>query len=379
MTGEPHRDLPTVVAEVKARIGELSHRRSRIGEQNTKGVLIEPVLSALGWDLWNLNEVSREYRHKSQDDPVDYALFLDQFPCLFVEAKALGTDLRDRRLASQTIAYAATVGVEWCVLTDGDEYRLYNAHAPVDVDEKLFRKVKISDAEAGDDIVETLSLLTKKKMAENRLAVLWKSEFIDRRIQAALEDSIGGQDVRLINLLRKRLGDLTGVDIRGSLERLDVSVKPIIPTPSVRHGRKVVAGKVALPEGVAGNQQRATEYSGPALVMNYRHSHARALYNGGQVVVLSGSTIMAKTHPSLKDKDRELRKRLSDEGTLGEDETNGLLTMKREFPFKSPSQAARFVAGCSVSGNRDWHIENSGAPLGSWLESVRLGNGQVRP
>jgi hypothetical protein len=28
--------------------------------------------------------------------------------------------------------------VEWCVLTDGNEYRFYNASVPLDADEKLF-------------------------------------------------------------------------------------------------------------------------------------------------------------------------------------------------------------------------------------------------
>ncbi len=225
MTGETTQALISTVVQVKDRIAELRHRKSRVGEQNTKSVLIEPMLSALGWNVWDLNEVSREYRHKSQDNPVDYALLLDHSPCLFVEAKALGTALRDRRLASQSIAYAATVGVEWCVLTDGDEYRIYNAHAPVDVDEKLFRTVTISKAATADDTVDIISLLSKNKMAENQLGILWKGEYIDRRVKAALEDSFRGQNVSLINLLKKRLGDLPRADIRGALKRLDIIVK----------------------------------------------------------------------------------------------------------------------------------------------------------
>jgi hypothetical protein len=59
-------------------------------------------------------------------------------PRLFIETKALDQDLTNRKWASQIMGYAATAGVKWCVLTDGDEYRLLNAMAEVDVDEKLF-------------------------------------------------------------------------------------------------------------------------------------------------------------------------------------------------------------------------------------------------
>ena len=36
------------------------------------------------------------------------------------------------------MGYAIVAGVEWVVLTDGNEYRIYNTHAPVPVAEKLF-------------------------------------------------------------------------------------------------------------------------------------------------------------------------------------------------------------------------------------------------
>jgi len=104
----------------------------------------------LGWDTHDPDEVFREYRRKPQDNPVDHALFLHRSPRLFVEAQGLGTNLLDRKWVSQTLGYATVVGVEWCVLTNGDEYRLYNAHAPVDVEEKLFRSVTVSDDTCDD-------------------------------------------------------------------------------------------------------------------------------------------------------------------------------------------------------------------------------------
>ena len=59
-------------------------RDRRINEQNVKATLIEPILEALGWDIRDWDEVHREYRGKSADRPVDYALKILRTPRLFL-------------------------------------------------------------------------------------------------------------------------------------------------------------------------------------------------------------------------------------------------------------------------------------------------------
>ncbi len=76
-------------------------------------------------------------------------------PRLLVEAKGLGDVLSDRKWIGQILGYAAVAGVEWCVLTDGNEYRFYNATVPLDADDKLFYHVKLSEddeAKAAGDL-----------------------------------------------------------------------------------------------------------------------------------------------------------------------------------------------------------------------------------
>jgi hypothetical protein len=233
MSDAGRQKLDSVIARLRERINETRGRKPAIGEQNTKNALINPLLTALGWDLEDLDEISLEYRRKPQDNPVDYAIFLFRAPCLFVEAKALDADLSDRRWVSQTLGYATVVGVEWCVLTNGDEYRLYNSHALVDADEKLFRTVRISDASQQAFTLETVELLSKDKMGEKQLDVLWNAHFVDRRVKAALESLVQGQDAALLRLLNKRIPDLTKKDLRNSLQRADVRIDfPRLPQPA---------------------------------------------------------------------------------------------------------------------------------------------------
>jgi Restriction Enzyme Adenine Methylase Associated/Type I restriction enzyme R protein N terminus (HSDR_N) len=194
-----------------------------MGEQNTKAALIVPVLRALEWDVEDPDEVTLEYRRRGADKPVDYALSLQRKPTLFVEAKALDENLDDRRWANQIVSYAAVAGVEWVVLTNGDEYRMYNAHAPVPVEEKLFRAVQVS--ESVDEAEEALGFLSKPRMLENSLTALWRAYSVDHRVKAAIDNLFAPEPSSwLVRRLAKQLDGLTPTDVRAALSRARISL-----------------------------------------------------------------------------------------------------------------------------------------------------------
>jgi hypothetical protein len=189
-----------------------------INEQDTKATLIQPVLRSLGWDVEDLEDVQREYKIRKQDKPVDFALFLLRTPCLFVEAKGLSQNLDDRKWANQIMGYAGVAGVGWVVLSDGNEYRLYNSHAKVPIDEKLFRSVKIADDPAV--ACETLALLSKERMNESEIDVLWNAHFVDRQLKSAISELFSpAPDPAVIRLLAKKVPNLSPKEVRASLQR----------------------------------------------------------------------------------------------------------------------------------------------------------------
>ena len=229
------QDLANTLAEVRRRIEQGVKRR--LNEQNTKATLIEPVLRALGWDVENIEEVQREFRLKKKDKPVDYGLLVVRTPRLFIEAKSLGENLDDRRWANQIMGYASVAGVEWIVLTDGNEYRIYNTHAPVSVEEKLFRTVRV----AGEDALlqQTLELLAKDRMAENRIEVLWRAEFVDRQVKGALESLFSSDnDMLLVNYVGGKTKNLTAQEVRASLARCEVTLD--FPIPPITEKKPIV-------------------------------------------------------------------------------------------------------------------------------------------
>jgi hypothetical protein len=122
--------------------------------------------------------------------------------------------------------------VEWCVLSDGDEYRFYNANAPLDAEEKLFWRVKLSEDDEAETI-RTLTLISRGNMEENLLDVLWNAHYVDRRVKHTLQDLFSTPDKSLIRIIRHREPKLTPKEIVESLRRLDLHFESATPVPAM--------------------------------------------------------------------------------------------------------------------------------------------------
>jgi predicted type IV restriction endonuclease len=51
--------VTTAVEIIRKRIQQVRDRKELIGEQNTKAALIDPLLSAMGWELQEIDEPRR--------------------------------------------------------------------------------------------------------------------------------------------------------------------------------------------------------------------------------------------------------------------------------------------------------------------------------
>jgi hypothetical protein len=233
MTDKLNVKLEEAIREATIKIQRFQGRV--LGEQDTKASLIEPILEALGWDIRDPDEVSREFKPTTQDKPVDYCLSLLRKPRLMVEAKPLNETLADRKWIGQILGYATVAGVEWCILTDGNEYRFYNATVPLDADEKLFFQLKLSESSV-EDAARKMRLVSRSDLSENLLEVLWSAHYVDRRVRLALQEMLSTRDKALIRVIRKRIPKLTPREIVEALRRLDVHIEiPTLAPESASH------------------------------------------------------------------------------------------------------------------------------------------------
>jgi len=210
--------LHEVFETVRARIAK--YKNTGLNEQDTKMALVNPVLCALGWRVGNLDEVRQEYKD------ADYAMFVPQNerkPILLVEAKALGEDLYQGKHAKQVMGYTGILGAGWAVLTNGDEYRIYNATSgAMSIEERLFRgPVRLTDPDSPAE--ETLALLSRQRIGD--LERIWEDERLDRQVRAAIEKLFAPEPhSRLVDFVRKETG-LTSTQIKASASRICQRVK----------------------------------------------------------------------------------------------------------------------------------------------------------
>ena len=146
---------------------EIIKRNPSLTEATTKAILVEPLLKVLGWNTWNPAEVDREYTIPEIGERVDIALKLMGKPKIFIETKRWNIDKRiDDGMAKQIIKYAKLGDIDWCVLTNGNEIRVYNASWKGGISERLFFKLSLNQYLENRN---SLLLLSKQSIEKDEL------------------------------------------------------------------------------------------------------------------------------------------------------------------------------------------------------------------
>jgi hypothetical protein len=114
------------VAEQVERYRSLDGKAIRsFSEADTRRVFIMPLFQALGWDIYNHDEVAEEV--KAGTGRVDYVFKLRGVSQFYLEAKALKVDLTRQEHIKQAITYAYNRGITWACLSDFEGLKIYNS------------------------------------------------------------------------------------------------------------------------------------------------------------------------------------------------------------------------------------------------------------
>lgn len=123
-------DLETLIMRLRVRIEEYG-QNLQTNETATRYALIDPLLTALGWDLSDPGQVLAEYPAEGVGK-FDYAMLLDGRPRMLVEAKNLGT-VQLKKATDQVILYSgrqelhhAKKEILYFVVTNGDCWEGYS-------------------------------------------------------------------------------------------------------------------------------------------------------------------------------------------------------------------------------------------------------------
>ncbi len=181
-------------------------------EEATKNALVMPFIQALGYDVFNPNEVVPEYTADygvKRGEKVDYAIRQDDQIVMLVECKTFGTNL-ERTGISQLFRYFSVTKARIAILTNGTEYRLYSdLESPNKMDERPFLVFDLLDPK--DDTVRELKKLQRSQFDEARVLESAGELKYTRQIKQILSDQMTQPTEEIVEALARQVysGKLT--------------------------------------------------------------------------------------------------------------------------------------------------------------------------
>lgn len=193
----------------------------KFSEADVGSKFILPFLEALGWDVRNIDEVREQKR--TLTGPVDYSLNVNRLPKLVVEIKRFDENLdasrtirgREESYPEQAIRYAWHLKVDWVVLSNFAETRLYYSHVRKPVDGLIF-KLKHNEY---IKCFEKLWIISKESVVSGILDTYEK-----RRLRRDIDREVLGDLFRcrkyLVDSISKNNPELSTEEIKESVQKI---------------------------------------------------------------------------------------------------------------------------------------------------------------
>ena len=195
--------------DVQKLSAQIAERRDHVvNEEMGKQVLIIPFLKVLGFDVYNPLEVRPEYTSdfgKKKGEKVDYAVFKDGTPLMFIEAKALAEDLgsHDSQLARY---FNATPQIRLAILTNGVVYKFFTDLNTTNVmDVNPFLVIDMTDLSLSD--IEVLDNFRRDRFETDSLVKYAEELIYTSNINAKLKDLFRNPPDDFIRYLIKDFSD----------------------------------------------------------------------------------------------------------------------------------------------------------------------------
>ena len=185
-----------------------------LDEANVKLGVILPVLNALGWNPFNINEVRPEY--PVQGGNVDYSLRLNGANRVFLEAKRPSEDLNKHQV--QLLNYSFADGVPLAVLTNGLNWWFYLPLQVGSWEERRFTVIDLQNPDVSQTTDSLIDFLSRENVrsgyavgyAESLLDRFWKDKEIEKALPKAWKQLITDPDDQILALLNQKVMELCG-------------------------------------------------------------------------------------------------------------------------------------------------------------------------
>lgn len=183
-------------------------------EAATKQAVVLRLLSLLGWDTFNIDEVTPEYSVAGRR--VDYSLKINNLNKLFIEVKRIGIELKDHQ--EQLLNYSFQQGVKLAILTNGITWSFYLPLNEGSWEQRKFYTIDILQQDSEDVASKFIDFLSKDninsgKAIQNAEAIYkgqQKINILEETLPKAWNKIIEEADELLIELINETAEKICG-------------------------------------------------------------------------------------------------------------------------------------------------------------------------
>jgi hypothetical protein len=332
-------------------------------EEATKQGAVLPILSALGWDCFNIEEVSPEF--SVGNGRVDYCLRLNNNNSVFIEVKRGTEDLEKHE--KQLLEYAFGFGVNIAILTNGLTWWFYLPLVGGTWQQRKFFSVDIKQqsteaaAKHFQDFISRESIVDGSAV-EKAIQVKKgkeKNKSIKEALPKAWEQLLEEPDSFLLEILADKVEGICGHNpeteiLTTFIHQINVS-KPLplcssnysISTPR----KKEIVNDSPKPSGTPTTSLTVSD-SQFKLSMPRKNVEAVGNFDVNGFLVQAGSKFSREDSQSISKGNKDLKNKLISEGVLASKEL--YLELVKDFHFRSPAEAAGVIVGFSINAKDAW-------------------------
>ncbi|MGD8257612.1 MAG: hypothetical protein PVG70_00505 [Desulfobacterales bacterium] len=154
-----NKEITSLIDDLKS-----NKKLTNFDEASTKQAVVLRLLTFLGWDIFNVEEVYPDYAANSSN--VSYALRLKSSNKVFIEVKRVQEKLD--KYQKQFVTLASDNGVDLAVLTNGVTWWFYLIPVKDNWQQKWFYSVDLLKQNPDAFVPHLIDLLTKNKIARGQ-------------------------------------------------------------------------------------------------------------------------------------------------------------------------------------------------------------------
>ncbi|MDP8241609.1 MAG: type I restriction endonuclease [Candidatus Celaenobacter antarcticus] len=183
-------------------------------EAATKQAIVLRLLNLLGWNTFNISEITPEYSVGSQR--VDYSLRINSSNKVFIEVKKISEDLENHQ--EQLLNYSFQEGVKLAVLTNGITWWFYLPLNEGSWEQRKFYSIDILQQESENVADKFIDFLSKENVSSGQAIInaeaiytsQKKKNIVQSTIKKAWNKIISEPDDLLVDLLNETTEKICG-------------------------------------------------------------------------------------------------------------------------------------------------------------------------